>query len=93
VLCLAACFSRVGQDRAGFAVNMLPYGGIWRDIPSVLHNGGCAFTFGDGHSEIHKWKDSRTLAFKVKYSPGPHGVAQANNKDIYWIQDHTSAKK
>jgi len=78
---------------AAFAVNMLPYGGIWRDIPSVLHNGGCAFTFGDGHSEIHKWKDSRTLAFKVKYSPGPHGVAQANNKDIYWIQDHTSAKK
>jgi prepilin-type N-terminal cleavage/methylation domain-containing protein/prepilin-type processing-associated H-X9-DG protein len=85
---------------AAFAVNMLPYGGIWRDIPSVLHNGGCAFTFGDGHSEIHKWKDSRTLAMKVAYQSLPHGdlhygMTQNNpvNRDIMWIQDHTSAKK
>jgi prepilin-type processing-associated H-X9-DG protein len=85
---------------AAFAVNMLPSGGIWRDIPSVLHNGGCAFTFGDGHSEIHKWKDARTLAMKVSYTqigdstvPVHYGMYQANNRDIFWIQDHTSAKK
>ena len=40
----------------------------WQDGPSTLHGGGCAFTFGDGHSEIHKWKDGRTLALKVTYT-------------------------
>jgi len=81
---------------AAFAVNMLPYGGIWRDIPSVLHNGGCGFTFADGHAEIHKWKDNYTLnTFKTKYSPGPHGLTPnpRPSKDVMWIQDRTSAKK
>jgi prepilin-type N-terminal cleavage/methylation domain-containing protein/prepilin-type processing-associated H-X9-DG protein len=75
---------------AAFAVRMDPYGSIWQDIPSVLHNGGCAFTFADGHSEIHKWKDSRTLALKVKYASCNYGVLQPNNRDIMWIQERTS---
>jgi len=76
-----------------FAVKMDPYGGIWQDGPSTLHNGGCGFTFADGHSEIHKWKDGRTRAMKVTYtSTFPFGWAQANNQDIRWIQDRTTAK-
>ena len=79
---------------AAFAVKMDPYGGIWQDIPSVLHNGGCGFTFADGHGEIHKWKDGRTTAaLRVKYSPCTYGVFQANNNDIKWIQDRTTAPK
>ena len=81
---------------AAFAVNMLPYGGIWRDIPSVLHNGGCGFTFADGHAEIHKWKDSYTLnTFKTRYSAGIHGAVPSPtpSKDVMWIQDRTSALK
>ena len=73
-----------------FAVRTDPYGQVWQDIPSVLHNGACAFTFGDGHSEMHKWKDPRTLALKVKYSPATFGVSQPNNNDIKWIQERTS---
>jgi prepilin-type N-terminal cleavage/methylation domain-containing protein/prepilin-type processing-associated H-X9-DG protein len=65
----------------------------WQDIPSTLHGGGCAYTFGDGHSEIHKWKDNRTLALKVKYSPCQYGVSQPNNNDIHWVKDRTSAPK
>jgi prepilin-type N-terminal cleavage/methylation domain-containing protein/prepilin-type processing-associated H-X9-DG protein len=76
-----------------FAVKMDPYGGIWQDGPSTLHNGGCGFTFADGHCEIHKWKDGRTRAMKVTYtSTFPFGWAQANNQDIRWIQDRTTAK-
>ena len=76
---------------AAMAVKMDPYGAIWQDIPSVLHNGGCGFTFGDGHSEIHKWKDNRTLsALKVKYQPATYGVVQPNNNDIKWIQERTT---
>jgi len=74
-----------------FAVRTDPYGAVWQDIPSVLHNGACAFTFADGHSEMHKWKDSRTLALKVKYSPCTFGVTQTDNRDIMWIQERTTA--
>ena len=81
---------------AAFAVRMEPYGGIWQDGPSTLHNGGCGFTFADGHSEIHKWKDGRTLAMKVTYQyKFPYGTIQINplNQDIMWLQDRTTAKK
>ena len=79
---------------AAMAVRMDPYGGIWQDGPSVLHNGGCGFTFADGHAEIHKWKDNRTRSMKVTYSyTYPYGWAQLNNQDIRWIQDRTSARK
>ena len=65
----------------------------WIDGPSTLHGGGCAFTFADGHSEIHKWKDSRTLALRVKYQPTSYGLLQPNNNDIQWIKDRTTAPK
>ena len=30
----------------------------WVDYPSGAHAGGCAFSFCDGHAELHKWKGS-----------------------------------
>jgi prepilin-type processing-associated H-X9-DG protein len=78
---------------AAFAVRMDPYGYQWVDWPSTLHGGGCGFTFADGHSEIHKWKDSRTLAMKTQYAPQPQPPPQPNNPDIEWVQDRTSAPK
>jgi prepilin-type processing-associated H-X9-DG protein len=89
---------------AAMAVNMAGgnlYGGTingnadnWMDGPSTLHGGGSAFTFGDGHSEIHKWKDNRTLALKVTYTQTfPYGTVQSNNRDIEWVKDRTSAPK
>ena len=78
-------------------VNMAA-GDKWQDLPSTLHGGGCGFTFGDGHAEIHKWKDGRTLSIQVTYTPLPHGnidtgVIQANNPDIAWVKYRTTAPK
>jgi prepilin-type N-terminal cleavage/methylation domain-containing protein/prepilin-type processing-associated H-X9-DG protein len=57
------------------------------DWPSINHNGACGFAFGDGHSEIHKWKDSRTyLTSRASGVP-----IQAGNKDIWWMSVKTSA--
>lgn len=33
----------------------------WQDMPSSIHNGGTTFSFADGHAEMHKWLDSRTV--------------------------------
>jgi len=67
---------------------------LWQDGPTILHDGGCGFTFGDGHSEIKKWRDARTMALKVTYQNSfPFSTRQPNNLDIQWVQDRTSAKR
>jgi prepilin-type processing-associated H-X9-DG protein len=79
-----------------FAVRMDPYGGIWQDLPSTLHDGGCCFAFADGHSEGKSWTDQRTRGLKITYSgfhSFPYGLAEPNNQDIKWLQDRTSVKK
>lgn len=82
---------------AAFAVRMDDQGprASWQDGPATYHGGGCGFNFADGHSEIKKWRDGRTLArpMLVTYtSKFPFGVAQPNNQDIAWIDERTSAK-
>ncbi len=64
----------------------------WVDIPSVEHGNACGFAFGDGHSEIKKWQDSRTAAMAKKGNE--RGIVQethANSKDAKWLVDRTSA--
>jgi prepilin-type N-terminal cleavage/methylation domain-containing protein/prepilin-type processing-associated H-X9-DG protein len=81
---------------AAFAVKMDYQGpaALWQDGPATYHGGGCGFTFADGHSEIKKWKDPRTVnrPMLATYSFSfPYGVSQSNNKDIAWMQDRTTA--
>lgn len=33
----------------------------WRSLPGSFHNGAGSLSFADGHFELHKWSDSRTL--------------------------------
>ena len=72
--------------------NGWPYVGttvLMIDWPATYHDFGGGFAFADGHSEIHKWTDARTL------QPSPGGTVDQNNPvpnpDILWIQQHTSA--
>lgn len=76
----------VVMDRQGPAT-------LWQDGPSNLHGGACGFSFADGHSEIHKWRDPRTLAMPVTYTVSfPYEWVQGGNQDITWVQSHTSAR-
>jgi len=55
------------------------------DVPATFHNNAGSLSFADGHSEIHRWKDSRTVtAGLFASSPG--------NVDLGWIQARSSAK-
>jgi len=65
----------------------------WQDTPSNYHGGACGFSFADGHSEIHKWRDPQTLAIKTTYSVRNSTVYQGNNMDIVRVQERTTAKK
>jgi prepilin-type N-terminal cleavage/methylation domain-containing protein/prepilin-type processing-associated H-X9-DG protein len=62
------------------------------DFPASYHNGACGIAFGDGHSEIHKWLDSRTKPI-ITDTLLPLGVPSPNNPDIAWLQARTSVHR
>jgi prepilin-type N-terminal cleavage/methylation domain-containing protein/prepilin-type processing-associated H-X9-DG protein len=63
------------------------------DYPASYHNGAAGFAFADGHSEIHKWLDPRTTPSLKRGQELSLNIASPNNKDVYWLQDHSTRKK
>lgn len=61
----------------------------WVDLPASYHNGACGITFADGHSEIKKWLDGRTVRPILKQAM-PR-LRQPGNPDFLWLQERTSA--
>ena len=82
-----------------FAVNMDGYDPIKPsaytivDYPASYHNGACGFAFVDGHSDIKKWTDKRTMPGLKKGTPLALGQPSPNNNDVAWMQDRSSVKE
>ena len=63
------------------------------DFPASYHNGAAGFSFADGHSEIKKWTDPRTI------KPPNYGKRiddkqrTPNNRDVLWLSERSSAPK
>jgi len=70
---------------AAFAVTMVQ--SLFQDCPGSYHNLACGFAFGDGHSEIKKWRDSRIAVWPVGEPYNPP------DPDVAWLQERTSAHK
>lgn len=77
-------------DDARFDVSMATAPTSMLNWPATYHSLSASFSFADGHSEPHKWKDSRT---KKTFPYGLVGVIQGgpDSPDILWLQQHTSA--
>jgi prepilin-type N-terminal cleavage/methylation domain-containing protein/prepilin-type processing-associated H-X9-DG protein len=56
------------------------------DYPSCRHNNAAGFSFGDGHSEIHQWKDRHIISPQAGYPDMP----LPNSPDIFWLQFHST---
>ena len=80
---------------AAFAVKCDARGSSARmiDWPASFHNGAGGFAFGDGHAEIKKWLDPRTIVAHKNSNGFPGGLNQSapNSKDVEWMQDRASA--
>jgi len=59
----------------------------WIDWPGTYHAMGCGIAFGDGHSEVHKWKEGSTKVVGGNVSRR----AVPGSKDWQWIKERTSA--
>jgi prepilin-type N-terminal cleavage/methylation domain-containing protein/prepilin-type processing-associated H-X9-DG protein len=80
---------------AGLAVQMVnsSIAGQIIDFPGSFHNGGCGFSFADGHSEIHLWKGA-TMKQPVVQNGSDHSKQCTDidtAHDLEWLQLHTSA--
>ena len=63
--------------------------------PAYYHNRAAGLSFADGHSEIHRWLDNRTMPpVKDQTSvPNLNGTSfSPSNPDVFWLQDHATVK-
>ena len=65
----------------------------WVDFPASFHNRAGSMSFIDGHAEIRKWLDGRTVVAPTYGSGIATTPTQANNPDIIWIAERSSAPK
>ena len=60
------------------------------DYPASYHNAAAGIAFADGHSEIHKWRDSRTIPPLAKGRELKLNISTPENLDMLWMQEHSS---
>jgi len=69
-----------------------PHETQWIDQPASYHNGAGGFSFADGHSEIHKWKESlNTIAARsvnITFNGVTAVVRRRGDNDIHWMSYH-----
>ena len=63
------------------------------DLPAFYHNRAGGFSFADGHSEVKKWVDPRTMPMLKKQSIVVDDTTTANNPDVAWLQDNATRPK
>ena len=63
------------------------------DLPGFYHHYSCGFSFADGHSEIHHWRDRRTYPPLVAGGQVNDQYDSPRNQDVAWLQDHSSRHK
>jgi hypothetical protein len=57
------------------------------DLPGFYHHFACGFSFADGHSELHKWRDGRTTPPMGPIQPNAPSFNCPGNVDVAWLQD------
>lgn len=59
-----------------------------QDYPAGYHGGAGTLSFADGHADVHKWVDARTVPY---LPPNPtseisQGIPSPNNEDVTYLQ-------
>jgi len=71
----------------------------WRfhfDFPGSYHHRAAGFSFADGHAELKRWLDERTMPPLQRGSTlfySEEYVASPRNLDIFWMQDRSTRKR
>ena len=63
------------------------------DLPANYHNKAGGLSFVDGHAEIRRWKDERTMPPLVRDGNVRDVFSSPNNQDVIWLQDRSTRKR
>jgi prepilin-type N-terminal cleavage/methylation domain-containing protein len=63
------------------------------DLPGSYHHRAGGFSFADGHSEIRRWRDERTMPPLVRDGYVEDWIESPANPDIGWLQDRSTRPK
>jgi prepilin-type N-terminal cleavage/methylation domain-containing protein len=63
------------------------------DLPGFYHGTACGFSLADGHSEIKKWRDPRTVPPFVEGGMVNDVFDSPRNLDVAWIQERSTRPK
>jgi len=82
-------------DMGNFATRMAgwpdqPAAHGFYDLPGYYHHNACGFSFADGHSEIHRWRDSRTMPPLVSNGFVNDSFSSPGNPDVPWLQERST---
>lgn len=82
-------------DDGYFAVNMTGYPNqprtiTWVNYPASYHGNAAGISFADGHSEVHRWRDPRTMPPLIHGQFLPLNISSPNNQDLIWLQERTT---
>ena len=80
-----------GTRMAGWPDQPSQYG--FYDLPGFYHHFACGFSFADGHSEIRRWRDSRTTPTLVPDGEINDIFSSPDNADVAWLQEHATRPK
>jgi prepilin-type N-terminal cleavage/methylation domain-containing protein len=78
-------------DMTGYPDNPSAVG--FYDLPAFYHHRACGVSFSDGHSEIHRWRDDRTMPPLVANGQVNDGFRSPRNQDVLWLQDRATRHK
>ncbi|MEO7677474.1 MAG: hypothetical protein ABIV39_11995, partial [Verrucomicrobiota bacterium] len=73
---------------AGWPNNAENYG--FYDLPGSYHHLSCGFSFADGHSELKRWRDQRTMPPVIPGSFVNDIFSSPNNPDVAWLQERST---
>ncbi len=84
-----------GYENGTWAFNVNPPG--WVDTFAIFHGNWSTFSFTDGHSEGHQWKDPLTIKAARDAANGNAnaffwGGGNAKNIDFVWVVNHYQYK-
>ena len=65
----------------------------WTDLPASYHNGAGSFSFADGHSELHRWRNKSTRVPAEPFAAHLPLQITGGLSDFYWVVSAMSVEK
>jgi hypothetical protein len=63
------------------------------DLPGSYHHRAGGFSFADGHSELRRWRDERTMPPLIRDGYVEDWVESPHSPDIAWLQHRSTRPK